>query len=322
MISRLSCNRLGTRYNTRGVDDDGHVANFVETEQLLMTDSHVSSHVQVRGSVPLFWEQPGVNVGSHKVKMSRGADLTTPAFERHFNNLIRDYEDVLIVNLLGINLVGSKEGEASLSTSYQEQQRMSSFSSMKHFLWDFHGEGGAKNLDKLWNMIGVFVENQGHYCSQSGSMQTGVVRINCMDCLDRSNVTQAWLGARMLTSQLQSLVLDVKDMTVGRLADMFTQMWLSNGNQLSKLYAGTGALSQGGSKLMDGARSVSRTIQNNLLDGDKQGAYDVLVLGHIKRPDWRDRAGLVLPRSLAQAPPQRCWIIVFLSASLLTTTTL
>ena len=71
LISRLSCNRLGTRYNTRGVDDDGHVANFVETEQLLMTDSHVSSHVQVRGSVPLFWEQPGVNVGSHKVKMSR-----------------------------------------------------------------------------------------------------------------------------------------------------------------------------------------------------------------------------------------------------------
>ena len=125
LISRLSCNRLGTRYNTIGVDDDGHAANFVETEQLMMTDSHVSSHVQVRGSVPLFWEQLGVNVGSLKVKMSRGADLTTPAFDKHFANLIRDYKDVLIVNLLGINLVGSKEGEAALSTSYQEQQKMS-----------------------------------------------------------------------------------------------------------------------------------------------------------------------------------------------------
>ena len=67
LVSRLSCNRVGTRFITRGVDDDGHVANFVETEQLILTDSDVSSHVQIRGSIPLFWEQPGVNVGSHKV---------------------------------------------------------------------------------------------------------------------------------------------------------------------------------------------------------------------------------------------------------------
>ena len=30
LISRLSCKRVGTRYNTRGIDDDGNVANFVE----------------------------------------------------------------------------------------------------------------------------------------------------------------------------------------------------------------------------------------------------------------------------------------------------
>ena len=30
LISRLSCKRAGTRFNTRGVDDDGNVANFVE----------------------------------------------------------------------------------------------------------------------------------------------------------------------------------------------------------------------------------------------------------------------------------------------------
>ena len=32
---RLSNERPGTRFAVRGVDDDGHVANFVETEQLL-----------------------------------------------------------------------------------------------------------------------------------------------------------------------------------------------------------------------------------------------------------------------------------------------
>jgi len=34
VISRLSCERAGTRFNVRGVNDFGHVANFAETEQV------------------------------------------------------------------------------------------------------------------------------------------------------------------------------------------------------------------------------------------------------------------------------------------------
>lgn len=34
IISRLSCERVGTRFNVRGANDDGNVANFVETEQV------------------------------------------------------------------------------------------------------------------------------------------------------------------------------------------------------------------------------------------------------------------------------------------------
>lgn len=51
----------------RGVNDGGHVANFVETEQLIHIDSMddiVLSYIQTRGTVPLFWEQPGLNVSS------------------------------------------------------------------------------------------------------------------------------------------------------------------------------------------------------------------------------------------------------------------
>jgi synaptojanin len=32
VISKLSCQRAGTRFNTRGIDDHGHVANFVEVK--------------------------------------------------------------------------------------------------------------------------------------------------------------------------------------------------------------------------------------------------------------------------------------------------
>lgn len=69
LISRLGWKRAGTRFNTRGVDDDGNCANFVEvkrlfgliraqgshqsqSETLFSTDMHCFSFVQVRGSVP------------------------------------------------------------------------------------------------------------------------------------------------------------------------------------------------------------------------------------------------------------------------------
>ena len=112
IISRLSSERAGTRFETRGVNDDGHVANFVETEQLVTLESSSTSFVQIRGSVPLFWEQPGVNVGSHKIRMARGPELSAPAFDSHFRQLKAQYGSQVICNLLGSSLVGSKEGEA------------------------------------------------------------------------------------------------------------------------------------------------------------------------------------------------------------------
>ena len=79
----------------------------------------MSSFVQIRGSVPLFWEQPGVNVGSHKIKMARGPELSNTAFDLHMKYLKQNYGHQAIVNLLGSSLVGSKEGEATLSTAFQ-----------------------------------------------------------------------------------------------------------------------------------------------------------------------------------------------------------
>lgn len=52
VISKLSCQRAGTRFNTRGIDDNGHVANFVETETVLYSDRICYSYTQIRGSVP------------------------------------------------------------------------------------------------------------------------------------------------------------------------------------------------------------------------------------------------------------------------------
>lgn len=56
---------LLSRFQTRGTNDDGHVGNFVETEQAIYVDGNVASFVQIRGVVPLYWEQPGLQVCCH-----------------------------------------------------------------------------------------------------------------------------------------------------------------------------------------------------------------------------------------------------------------
>ena len=51
------------RYLKRGVNDRGRVANDVETEQIVLDEESgsckgkMSSVVQMRGSIPLFWSQ-------------------------------------------------------------------------------------------------------------------------------------------------------------------------------------------------------------------------------------------------------------------------
>jgi hypothetical protein len=59
LVSRRSRNRAGTRYKRRGIDEDGNVANYVETEQILSLRQHQISFTQIRGSVPIYWDQSG-----------------------------------------------------------------------------------------------------------------------------------------------------------------------------------------------------------------------------------------------------------------------
>ena len=51
--------------------------------------------------------------------MARGPELSNTAFELHMKYLKDNYGHQAIVNLLGSSLVGSKEGEATLSTAFQ-----------------------------------------------------------------------------------------------------------------------------------------------------------------------------------------------------------
>jgi len=61
LISRRSRFRVGTRFFSRGIDDDGNVSNFNETEQMVLIPGTRGqkwmSYVQTRGSVPVYWAE-------------------------------------------------------------------------------------------------------------------------------------------------------------------------------------------------------------------------------------------------------------------------
>ncbi|XP_078308962.1 synaptojanin-1 isoform X7 [Panthera onca] len=298
LISRLSCERAGTRFNVRGTNDDGHVANFVETEQVVYLDDSVSSFIQIRGSVPLFWEQPGLQVGSHRVRMSRGFEANAPAFDRHFRTLKNLYGKQIIVNLLG-----SKEGEHMLSKAFQSHLKASEHAAdIQMVNFDYHQMVKGGKAEKLHSVLKPQVQKFVDYGffyfngSEVQRCQSGTVRTNCLDCLDRTNSVQAFLGLEMLAKQLEALGLAEKPQLVTRFLEVFRSMWSVNGDSISKIYAGTGALEgkAKAGKLKDGARSVTRTIQNNFFDSSKQEAIDVLLLGNTLNSDLADKARALL----------------------------
>ncbi|XP_069395612.1 synaptojanin-1 isoform X10 [Paralichthys olivaceus] len=300
IFSRLSSERAGTRFNVRGTNDDGQVANFVETEQVIFLDDKVSSFIQIRGSIPLFWEQPGIQVGSHRVKLSRGFEANAPAFERHFSALRRLYGKQVIINLLG-----SKEGEHMLSKAFQSHLKASEHATaVKMVNFDYHQNVKGGKADKLHSILkpylNKFVEECGffYYAADSGIRRTqgGTIRTNCLDCLDRTNSVQAFFALEMLPKQLEEMSLTEKPQLVARFQEVFRTMWSVNGDSVSKIYAGTGAL-DGKAKLKDGARSVTRTIQNNFFDSSKQEAIDILRLGSTLNSDLADKARALLTTS-------------------------
>ena len=226
LISRLSCKRAGTRFNARGIDDEGNVANFVETESVFWSPSGICfSYVQIRGSIPLFWEQQaGFLPNQHKIQITRSPQATQPAFDKHFEELGMKYSAIHIVNLLS----NEKPGEVELSQRYRSHVGRSSLNSRQdgdapseHRLlretdYDFHAEtrgpGGYEAASRITRYIHESVEAFGYCLVESaedraggeqllGQLETaripsvilqqqGVFRTNCLDCLDRTNLVQ------------------------------------------------------------------------------------------------------------------------------------
>ncbi|KAJ7752739.1 SacI homology domain-containing protein [Mycena maculata] len=292
LISRLSWKRAGTRFNSRGVDDDGHTANFVETETLLTTDQHCVSYTQVRGSVPLFWEQQGLQTFGQRIQITRPT-TSQPAFNQHFAQLLEEYGSVHAVNLLG-----TKENETSLTNAYGRHFSIARgvFGDelfITHF--DFHNAvrvGGHDSVIrdiKRLDPISTHVDQYGFTMCEANSdeivtEQKGIFRTNCLDCLDRTNFVQDIVSRTTLEQYI--MLVHREWIHSNSLWTHHRELWAENGDALSRIYAGTGALNTSFTRsgkrtlagvLSDATKSVSRAYINNFQDKGKQTAIDMFL---------------------------------------------
>lgn len=292
LIARRCTRRTGTRMWRRGADSDGYVANFVESEQIVQLNGYTASFVQVRGSIPLLWEQIVDLTYKPKFEIVK-LDEAPRVAERHFLDLRKRYGSVLAVDL--VNQHGS---EGRLSEKFASAMQYIVSDDVRYLHFDFHricGHVHFERLSILYDQIVDFLtKNRYLLLNEKGEKveeQLGVVRTNCIDCLDRTNVTQSMIGRNMLECQLRRLGVFGGDETIishPNFDENFKIMWANHGDDISIQYSGTPALKgdfvRCGQRtvqgiLKDGWNALMRYYLNNFHDGTKQDAIDLLQ-GH------------------------------------------
>jgi len=353
LITRRSRYRAGTRYLTRGIDDQGHVANFNETEQIVIlnddefgglggfasgedmqngkvrgnerNETQVMSYVQTRGSVPVYWAE--VNTLKYTPTLQvRGIETAIDAARQHFDEQIRLYGDNYLVNLVNqkgredrvkkayeqmVRILVSSPDKATQADYVTDEkmhvveasQKNQKYDRLHYVYFDFHTETKGLKwrraqllLDQLKQGIvkGQYFRGMNMPTDMNGQLemrnqQTAVVRTNCMDCLDRTNVVQTMLARWTLTRQLT----DVGVLKPGESADddkafqdLFRNIWADNADGVSRSYSGTGALKTDFTRTGERTRagmaqdlnnSITRYVKNNFGDGPRQDAFDLFL---------------------------------------------
>ncbi|KAJ9307144.1 hypothetical protein DTO217A2_3382 [Paecilomyces variotii] len=296
LISRRSIMRPGLRYLRRGVDDDGNTANTVETEQILSTPSwdpsrKVYSFLQLRGSVPIYFSQSPYSLKPVPV-LHHSEQTNQLAFNKHFRELSKRYGKIQAVSLIDKHGGEAKVGEMYEKYAKALSERGTMDGSQLRLEWfDFHSEcRGMKfeNIKKLVDSLEETLDEYGETVIQGNNIlrnQTGIVRTNCMDCLDRTGVAQCAFGGRALERELLSEGISI-DLHGDSSTQWFNILWADNGDAISKQYSSTAALKGDYTRtrkrdyrgaLNDLGLTMSRYFNNIVNDYFSQACIDYLL---------------------------------------------
>ncbi|XP_059431906.1 phosphoinositide phosphatase SAC3 [Corylus avellana] len=368
LIARRSRHYAGTRYLKRGVNEKGRVANDVETEQIVFEDvpegfpMQISSVVQNRGSIPLFWSQETSRMNIKPDIILSKKDQNYEATRLHFENLANRYGNPIII----LNLIKAHEKrprESILRAEFANaidfvNKHLSGENRLRFLHWDLHKHSRSKATNALillgkvaanaLTLTGFFycqvtpvfrhegclrwlssenVDNSkffpqrhcnndngdadnlerklsggnngatsvanGYHSVKPSMFQKGVLRTNCIDCLDRTNVAQYAYGLVALGHQLHALGArdNPKIDLDAPLADDLMGFYERMGDTLAHQYGGSAAHNKifserrgqwrAATQSQEFFRTLQRYYSNAYMDAEKQDAINVF-LGHFQ----------------------------------------
>jgi len=329
LIGRRSSLFAGPRFHKRGCNSYGNVANEVETEQIVhraaVTSLHntpYTSYVQHRGSVPIHWSQDiSQNVVPAKPPITINSDNSfSQATGKHFSQMFRRYgSPVTVLNL--VKKRDKKSNEAALGNEFKLSiEHLNQFIRTNHQI-KYHALDMAhllrstkvNVLEKLGNIAEGSMQLTGFFQSKPDlvlpglrksdpkwskvggklvdgfRVQTGVLRTNCVDCLDRTNSAQFVASKCALAYQLYALgVIDKLELHFGTDAiRLFEEMFEEHGDIIALQYGGSLLVhtiqsyrrmaTAWSSQSRDIVTTLSRYYSNTFSDTDKQSAINLFL---------------------------------------------
>jgi len=295
------------------------VANDVETEQIvsegLTTSFHApgpklfanpsyTSYVQHRGSIPLYWTQDNTGVTPKPPIELNLVDPFYGAAALHFDNLFERYGAPVYV----LNLVKSRERTPRESKLLHEftnainylNQFLPDDKKIIHKAWDMSRASKSRDQDVIGTLESIaeeVVTTTGFFHNGDGktsipTMQNGIARTNCIDCLDRTNAAQFVIGKRALGYQLHALgiIADTSTDYDTDAVNLFTHMYHDHGDTIAVQYGGSQLvntmetyrkINQWTSHSRDMVESFKRYYNNSFLDGQRQEAYNLFLGNYI-----------------------------------------
>lgn len=291
--TRIGKKKAGTRFNSRGLDDEGNVSMFGETEVIISSEKFRFSYIILRGSVPVFWDQQGVQFGSSNIQITRAPLATQPSFERHFEGLIENYGLIHALNLLSC-----RDGsvELLLTDAYEYHTNNSCHSEKINFTSFDLNKVLQKNekdgIELLFQHVSRDILVFGFHVSFDGATnlktQKGVFRVNCLDCLDRTNLAQDFIVRKVIDLFFRNYLLgqNFKQIDSIRIQSAVSRLFADNGDAISLIYSGTRALKtaftrKGESGVFDYfddfKKSAYRLYCGNFTDKAKQATLDYIL---------------------------------------------
>lgn len=236
-------------------------------------------------------------------------DLLYTSTKKHFRDLIMKYgSEIFCVNLLKTDKA-EREREGILTDKYKEalsfinkeihpQGHQITFTHLdvkgllRRDAEDFTSKA-TKVSQSAWEKTGMFIYSDDLDKQESTYIrfQQGVLRSNCVDCLDRTNLMQMIANEIILPKQITKL-LNLEEISVIELADSvldeFRSVSTRMGDFISLQYGGSAAHRQKlykirGKHTFDIVTSVHRHFSNAVSDKSKQLQNDLFIGAYLPR---------------------------------------